>query len=699
MAIRRWAGRGWGAAKDSTAKRGNFAVGCAIGSGHQNQIHRMTSPQRTALANEMVAAGITWVRMDAEWWTIQKNGGSLSTALTSGQSYTSITVRPTAAIMSFVPGDEITLSDLAGGIQTLTVTAPATTSASVATVISVATFTASQDFAALNTKYGQAWDWSTVDGIVEDFRAAGLHIVMLLNKASGWCQRPANTAPLFSQFTSPDPKLFGVFCAAAVEHFWSMGVHVYELWNEANLSSGTGADGWAYVSPLGLAELSVEAYAAIKAQNANAYVLSGSLATQTEFGTAGTLKTASWSSVTAGATTVTIASASASASDAPGFLYDPTNQWPVGTVVRTATAGVGYTVIPPPWSSGGFPAIAASPGTQLRFSDTKIAPDYFLARYYEACDGAPSFDALAIHPYTQPVKPGEQLAIFGGWAVIPNMRQIMIDNGDATKPMWMTEVGAPTGTITAASWPSALSSATSLVISSTQAKAADVQYGVTATGLPANAWVDTVNVANSWTVRPSTGATLSTALLEGVAVTQITVSATPTALDIPSGTTLRLVLGSASNIWATVPFVVTTTATVTTSTSSTTVIPVTEATPGFPVPTGTKVQALLGQSFGTAISASSSAAVNLVPPGVPTVFGQVDESTQQAIIAAVFTAVARGLPSAGTGPGSPPMAYVGPIFLYCWIDSNAGAFGLVRGDGVTAKPALAAATLAIRRGY
>jgi hypothetical protein len=696
--LRNWAARGWGQAKTASAPKGNLAVGIALGSGHQNQIQRMDTTARTNLANDMKAAGVTWVRMDAEWWTVQKYGMSLDVALTAGNTYTSIVVRSTTVALTLTAGDVLTMSDLAGHIQQVTVASTTATSTGGTTTVSVSSFVASRTWADLSTKLGQPPDWSTIDPIVTDFVAAGLNIVMLLNKASGWCQRPANTAPLYSPYTTPDPKLYGVFCAAAVAHYMPMGVEVYELWNEANLSSGTGSDGWAYLAPLGLAELSIEAYAAIKAQNPAAYVLSGSLATASKFGTAGSDKTCSWSAVTEGATSATVTCATAAAGDAPGFLYDALSAWPVGTIITAASTGVSYTVAPPPWSTGGFPAISSSGGATLRVQNSQLAPDYFLDQMYAAAGGAPMFDALAIHPYTQPVLPGAHLAIYGGWASVPNMRASMIANGDATKPMWITEVGAPSGTIASASWSSALSSATSLTVSSTQAKAADVQYGLTATGIPANCWIDLVTTSSSWRIRPPTGATLSTALVEGVAVTSITVSATPAALTIPSGTVLNLVVAPASNVWATTSLAVTTTADATTSTSTTTSISISSVTPGFPLGTTTRVQAAVGQTFGASISSSSSATVSIVPPGVPTVAAQVDEATQAQIITAVFQAVTRGAASAGSGPGASAWPYVGPIFIYCWTDSNAGGFGLMRGNGTTAKPALAAMSTAIAKG-
>lgn len=51
------------------------------------------------------------------------------------------------------------------------------------------------------------------------------------------------------------------------------------------------------------------------------------------------------------------------------------------------------------------------------------------------------FDALSVHPYTYPdVPPTGAL-----WANMSQIRQIMINNDDGEKKLWITEFGAPTG--------------------------------------------------------------------------------------------------------------------------------------------------------------------------------------------------------------------------------------------------------------
>lgn len=75
-----------------------------------------------------------------------------------------------------------------------------------------------------------------------------------------------------------------------------------------------------------------------------------------------------------------------------------------------------------------------------------IAPVTFLAALYDG--GVNRFlDAFAIHPYSYPALPDAPDT--GHWNTAQQltvMRDVMVDGGDADKPIWITEFGAPTGT-------------------------------------------------------------------------------------------------------------------------------------------------------------------------------------------------------------------------------------------------------------
>jgi hypothetical protein len=608
MPLRNFAARAWGQAKTPTAKRGNLALGISLGSGYQAIFAALSGAAQQAVITKMKAAGITWIRLDAEWWTVQptQNGG---------------------------------------------------------------------------------YDWSVPDASVDVFRAAGMNVLVLLNESPVWARRTAG-AVLGTPWQTPDPALYAAYCAAAAVHYTAKGVTAVELWNEPNLDSGaTTAAGWGPWSPLGAAELAVAAYPAIKAASPNTWVLSPSLATSSELGTAGTDRTgASWSTVAAGTTTATITCPAAVAGDQYGLLTDLTDGWPLGTIITAASAGTSWTVRPPAWSSA-FPAIAAGSGRTVRVSGPQYPPDTMLTQMYAYAAARPMFDALAIHPYTQPVLPAAQLAQFGGWATVPTLRSLMVANGDGAKHMWVTEYGAPTGAGTA-SWSSALSTATSLTVTCSTAATADVGYQLIAAGLPTGTYISAASAGTSWTARPPTGITLATGLTVGVPVTSITVAATPTAYTINSGTTLTIVVPLASTS-STVILTVTTSGSATTSTSGTTTIPVNSATPAYSYPVGSLVRGLVGQTWGSAISTGTSVAASVLAPGVAAAFGLITEAAQAQAVQQAIQSTVSGT-AAGTGLiGSPPWPYAGPLFVYCWSDAggSAGPFGLVRADD-TAKAAL-----------
>ena len=69
------------------------------------------------------------------------------------------------------------------------------------------------------------------------------------------------------------------------------------------------------------------------------------------------------------------------------------------------------------------------------------APPLFLQEMYEA--GAQGyFDAAAAHPYVFPGGIGSEGEI--GWSEVGRLHDIMAANGDGTKKIWLTELGAPT---------------------------------------------------------------------------------------------------------------------------------------------------------------------------------------------------------------------------------------------------------------
>jgi hypothetical protein len=80
----------------------------------------------------------------------------------------------------------------------------------------------------------------------------------------------------------------------------------------------------------------------------------------------------------------------------------------------------------------------------------EVAPITFVQGIY-ANGGKGFFDVVGVHPYTFPYMPTD--ASTSGWSPFYKMaaiHQLMSDNGDGAKQIWMTEFGAPTGTGTGA---------------------------------------------------------------------------------------------------------------------------------------------------------------------------------------------------------------------------------------------------------
>jgi polysaccharide biosynthesis protein PslG len=80
-------------------------------------------------------------------------------------------------------------------------------------------------------------------------------------------------------------------------------------------------------------------------------------------------------------------------------------------------------------------------------SGLDISPIDFLSRIYQNSAG-PFFDAVGMHPYTYPFLATDHNP-WSAWLQMfftkPSLRDIMTQNGDSGKQIWLTEFGAPTG--------------------------------------------------------------------------------------------------------------------------------------------------------------------------------------------------------------------------------------------------------------
>lgn len=86
---------------------------------------------------------------------------------------------------------------------------------------------------------------------------------------------------------------------------------------------------------------------------------------------------------------------------------------------------------------------------------SEVAPLTFAAAMYDVGANR-AFDALAVHPYSYPAMPDDPTtAEWNTFLGMSDIRSLMVHRGDGDKPIWLTEMGAPTGTA-----PGAVSEAT-----------------------------------------------------------------------------------------------------------------------------------------------------------------------------------------------------------------------------------------------
>jgi hypothetical protein len=97
-------------------------------------------------------------------------------------------------------------------------------------------------------------------------------------------------------------------------------------------------------------------------------------------------------------------------------------------------------------------AIVLSGGLAPATNDaSEIAPITFATRMYNA-GGGKAIDAVAVHPYSYPAMPADpSTASWNTFLGMSRIRDLMVARGDGDKKIWVTEMGAPTGSAAGAS--------------------------------------------------------------------------------------------------------------------------------------------------------------------------------------------------------------------------------------------------------
>ena len=115
------------------------------------------------------------------------------------------------------------------------------------------------------------YQWGAIDEVVNAANAAGINIMLSVVKAPAWA-RPGG-ADLSVEGPPTNPQDFADFLGAMAAHYAGR-VQAYEVWNEQNLHYEWGNE---EISPARYMDLLRPAYAAIKANDPNAKVISGAL--------------------------------------------------------------------------------------------------------------------------------------------------------------------------------------------------------------------------------------------------------------------------------------------------------------------------------------------------------------------------------------------------------------------------------------
>lgn len=113
--------------------------------------------------------------------------------------------------------------------------------------------------------------WTKTDRVVAEAQRRGLSLIMVLVGTPPWARAPGCT----HYFCAPtDPARFAAFAGASAKRYTSSGVLAWEVWNEPN----TAGFWWPKPDPAAYTALLVDAARAIRAENPQATVILGGLA-------------------------------------------------------------------------------------------------------------------------------------------------------------------------------------------------------------------------------------------------------------------------------------------------------------------------------------------------------------------------------------------------------------------------------------
>jgi hypothetical protein len=121
-----------------------------------------------------------------------------------------------------------------------------------------------------------SYNWTNIDDAVKGVTARGMNVLGVIVYTPNWSRPPNTEATLVS-----NTQQYANFAALAAQHYWALGVHSFEIWNEENnVASWTPApNAKTYTTML------QETYTAIKKVEPNATIISGGLSPAVNDGT------------------------------------------------------------------------------------------------------------------------------------------------------------------------------------------------------------------------------------------------------------------------------------------------------------------------------------------------------------------------------------------------------------------------------
>jgi hypothetical protein len=121
-----------------------------------------------------------------------------------------------------------------------------------------------------------AWSW--LDQEVSAVTGAGMHVDLIIDMTPSWAQTPGGNSP----WTQPaSASAFGTFAGEVAARYGPMGVSAYEIWNEENYQGFF----LPTPNPAFYTTMLQDSYAAIKAVQPTATVISGGLGVAATDGT------------------------------------------------------------------------------------------------------------------------------------------------------------------------------------------------------------------------------------------------------------------------------------------------------------------------------------------------------------------------------------------------------------------------------